>query len=399
MPGQSLLARSGPIPSTCGTGSARTGDLKFGTLAEKPVAGGSGGGGPSPLDFLLGVMADPAATPRQRAKAASIAARYKHAYAGGVEAPSIIVAEDKFGFKVDPELARAERDDRVREIRLGEFKPHSAEGIAAARELEQIRQRRAERVAQVKFPDGYFHGDREADKKRLQQLYSKRLSRRKFTPEEDAEEAHLAVRVLGPVAVPVLSPEVAKARQLEPMTIEWPTSRIAELDERVVGGETLTATEEAERQDLRRRYPDSAAQADMIDHRYRYWNRKEFEIAEKSGMKWSDAVQAARDKCERLRDPTKVASASLPPNLPDKIRQLETLRWDNVLTPEEADELEELHRRYPDLAQKTREGVDRRLSYDQDNREAMLRTGYDPGPIKEDRGPRGRTGPARLSKG
>jgi hypothetical protein len=72
-----------------------TGDLKFGTVAEKPVAESSGGGGPSPLDFLLGVMADPAATPRQRAKAAAIAARYKHAYAGGAEAPSIIVAEDR----------------------------------------------------------------------------------------------------------------------------------------------------------------------------------------------------------------------------------------------------------------------------------------------------------------
>jgi hypothetical protein len=335
----------------------------------------------------------------QRAKAAAIAARYKHAYAGGAEAPSIIVAEDKFAFKVAPELARAERDDRVREIRLDEFKPHSAEGIAAARELEQIRQRRAERVAQVKFPDAYFHGDREADKKRLQQLYSKRLSRKKLTPEEDAEEAHLAVRVLGPVAVPVLSPEVAKAAKLEGMTIEWPTSRIAELDERVVGGETLTAAEEAERQDLRRRYPDSAAQADMIDHRYRYWYRKEEEIAEKAGMKSWDAVGAARAKCQPLRDPTKVASASLPDDLSWKIYQLETLRWDKILTPEEADELEELHRRYPDLAEKTREGVVQRLSYDQDNREVRRRLGYDPGPIKEDGFPRLRTGPARLSKG
>jgi uncharacterized protein YnzC (UPF0291/DUF896 family) len=307
------------------------------------------------------------------------------------------VAEDKFGFKVDPKLARAERDDRVREIRLDEFKPRSAEGIAAARELEQIRQRRAERVAQVKFPDGYFHGDREADKKRLQQLYSKRLSRRKFTPEEDAEEAHLAVRVLGPVAVPVLSPEVAKARQLEPMTIEWPTSRIAELDERVVGGETLTAAEEAERQDLRRRYPDSAAQADMIDHRYRYWLRKETEIAEKAGMNFFDATRAARDKCEKLRDPTKIERVDL--HLPDKIRQLETLRFDNILTPEEADELEELQRRYPQQAEKTRKFVVRRLSEDQDNREASRRTGYDPGPIKEDGWPRFRTGLARLSKG
>jgi hypothetical protein len=104
----------------------------------------------------------------------------------------------------------------------------------------------------------------------------------------------------------------------------------------------------------------------MIDHRYRYWNRKEFEIAEKSGMKWSDAVQAARDKCQPLRDPTKVASASLPDDLHHKIYQLETLRFDNILTPEEADELEELHRRYPDRAEKTREGVVQRLSYDQD---------------------------------
>jgi hypothetical protein len=104
---------------------------------------------------------------------------------------------------------------------------------------------------------------------RLAQLYSKRLSRKKLTPEEDAEEAHLAVRVLNPKAV---KPEV-KAVEWD-LKIEWPTTRIAELDERVVGGETLTAAEEAERQDLRRRYPQSAAQADRLDHRYRYWKRR-----------------------------------------------------------------------------------------------------------------------------
>jgi hypothetical protein len=108
---------------------------------------------------------------------------------------------------------------------------------------------------------------------------------------------------------------------------------------------------------------------------------------------------AARDKCEPLRDPTKIARADLPDDLHHKIYQLETLRWDNILTPEEADELEELHRRYPDLAEKTREGVDRRLSDHQASREAAHRGGYDPGPIKEDGWPRGRTGPARLSRG
>ena len=144
---------------------ADTGDLTFQKLDSQPAAESSaaGSGGLSPLDFLLGVMNDPAATPRQRVKAAAVSARYKHAYAGGPEAPSVIVGEDKFGFKVDPELARGERDDRLRESRLAEFEPRSAEGIAAARELEQISQRRAERLVLIKFPAGYTYGDHEAD--------------------------------------------------------------------------------------------------------------------------------------------------------------------------------------------------------------------------------------------
>jgi uncharacterized protein YnzC (UPF0291/DUF896 family) len=374
-----------------------TGDLKFGTLAEKPAAEASGDGGPSPLDFLLGVMADPAATPRQRAKAAAIAARYKHAYAARPDAPNIIVVEDKFGFKVDPELARAERDDRLRESRLGEFKPRSAEGIAAEPELKQIRQRRADRVALMKVPDGYTYSDRAADQKRLGALYSKRLSRKKLTPEEEAEEAHLAVRVLKPEGEESLKRPIALWLSKLSMTMEWPTSRIAELDERVVGGETLTAAEEAERQDLRRRYPDSAAEADRIDHRYRYCFRKEMEIAEKAGMKHSKAYDAAKEKCEPLRDPTKIPHADLASAIVQKIRQLETLRWDNILTPEEAEELEELHRRYPQRAEKTRKFVDRRLSEHQANREVMRRTGSDPGPIKEDGWPRNRTPTGRMA--
>src|SRR6266516_2625881 len=79
------------------------GDLKFGRLEATSATDRSGGGdgGLSPLDFLLGVMGDPTATPRQRVKAAAVAARYKHAYAHalGTDAPSMTVVEDKFGFK------------------------------------------------------------------------------------------------------------------------------------------------------------------------------------------------------------------------------------------------------------------------------------------------------------
>jgi hypothetical protein len=81
-----------------------------------------------------------------------------------------------------------------------------------------------------------------------------------------------------------------------------------------------------------------------------------------------------------------------------RIHELETLRYDELLTPEEADELEELHRCYPGRAEKIRKMVVRRLSEHQARRDYTRRLGHDPGPLEEDGWPRFRTGPARLSK-
>jgi hypothetical protein len=374
------------------------GDLKFQKLEAKPAAGGGRGEGAglSPLDFLLGVMSDPTAAPRQRVKAAGVAARYTHAPAGATGAPSMIVVEDKFGFKVDPELARAERDDRVRGATLRATshlrKKDSVGAKAAEQELEQIGKRRAERLALVRFPSGYSYGDRQNDENRLAQLYSKRSSRKKLTPEEEAEEAHLAVRVLSPVCRPQSYPKPAPE-------MEWPMSRIAELEERVAGGETLAASENDELKDLRGRHPEIAAEVDRLDHRYRYCVRREREKAFKAGLSVGDAIQAEHDGCDRLRDPRKMATIEELRNGPGRrIHELETLRFDKVLTPEEADELEELHRRYPKRAEKARNMVDRRLSEHQVNREYRRRTGSDPGPIEEDGWPRFRTGRPRLSE-
>jgi hypothetical protein len=268
-----------------------SGDLKYGLWEPEPEAGGGGGesGGLSPLDFLLGVMSDPAATPRQRVKAAGIAARYKHALAATEPeaTPTVVVVEDKFGFKIDPELARAERDD-MQSLRWlhGDrlLHIHDPDWREAAKEKrEQIHKRRAERVALLKYPACYTIEDLKNDHKRLKQLRKARYDGQELTPQEDAEEVHLEIRVLNPKTVKELEGVGVS------IEIEWPTTRIAELDERVVGGETLTAEEEAERQDLRRRYPESAAQADRLDQRYRYWRRIETETAEKSGMDWGKA--------------------------------------------------------------------------------------------------------------
>jgi hypothetical protein len=250
-------------------------------LEAKPGAEASGG--VSPLDFLLGVMGDPAASPRQRVKAVAVAARYTHALAGAPEAPTVIVLEDKFGFKVDPEVARAERDDCVREETLQASDP----------ELVQIGKRRAERVALVKFPDRYTEADRGADRKRLNELDAKRRSGKKLTPQEDAEEAHLTMRVLNP----------------DVKEFAFPMSRIAELEERFVVGESpLTAAEEDELKDLRAKHPEMAADVDKLDHLYRYHMRREEKIAVQAGLHWLDGRRVARVKYGSLRDQTKSVS-------------------------------------------------------------------------------------------
>jgi hypothetical protein len=232
-------ARPRPVPKD------RPEDLKFASLAAKP--NGGEGADQRPLDFLLGVMADSAASPRQRVKAAAVAARYKHAYANTPEAPSLLVVEDEFGFTVDPELARAERDDRLRERRLG--------GAAGKPELEQIRKRREERVALVKFPEGYTYGHRAADRQRLQELDNKRCSGKELTPEEEAEELHLAVRVLNPAA----GKRIITIIDWRP-TKEETLTRMKELETRRLNGEMLSAAEEDELQDVRRQHPDYSAE-------------------------------------------------------------------------------------------------------------------------------------------
>ena len=62
----------------------------------------------SPLEFLMTVMTDPDATPRQRMRAAQVAARYKHKPADYERSAALV--EDEFGFKIDPQVARTIRE-------------------------------------------------------------------------------------------------------------------------------------------------------------------------------------------------------------------------------------------------------------------------------------------------
>jgi hypothetical protein len=158
----------------------------------------------TPLDYLLRVMNDPEAKPQQRIKAARVAARYKHAQADAEEVP--IILEDEFGFKIDPALARAIRDDEVRQrllyaegvhIRLLENFQGTPEGKAYKRELAEIAARRIEywkALKAVERPAGYTLVEAEKDEERLDEFLKRRRYREKLTREEDLEEAYLYAR-------------------------------------------------------------------------------------------------------------------------------------------------------------------------------------------------------------
>ena len=197
--------------------------------------GGRGGADLTPLDFLSGVMADPEVTSGQRIKAARVAARYKHSQAHPDELP--IVIEDKFGFKIDPLVARAMRDALLRKEHLwclGVTRPEGSD-----KEMDRLGNRVSDLGKTVECPVDYTRLDVEEDEKRLREFYIMRNSFRKLTPEEDAEEAHLVARI--------------EAHRCSPHPD--PVSRLwsLELD---MEKRALSAEEQSERAQLRARYPD-----------------------------------------------------------------------------------------------------------------------------------------------
>jgi hypothetical protein len=199
----------------------------------------------SPLDYLLSVMNDPDAKPRLRIKAARIAAPYLHTHALPGEMP--IVIEDPFGFECDPVVARAIRDDQWRgyqllQERVAREKTADVAEPLSPEELE-LRAQIAERVKTLRCPAGYGPREAMSDRNRLHALFSKRISPPPYnvlTEAEDAEEAHLKARVA--------AYEASSEGQAR--------SRIAALSWQRSPRNPLSAAEQSELDELRKRYPD-----------------------------------------------------------------------------------------------------------------------------------------------
>jgi hypothetical protein len=209
--------------------------------------GNADGANLNPLDFLLGVMIDADATPGQRIKAARVAARYKHAHPHLVDMP--IVIEDPYGFNFDPAAARALRDDKLRASQLDDERrkrEKTANGpLNPSPEELKLQARIDERVKALQCSAvlGYGPIESNRDANRLELLHRKRRSAPPYnvlTEAEDAEEAYVTARF---AAYPALPETLGR-------------KRIDELESRSSGGKTLSAAEQSELDELRKRYPE-----------------------------------------------------------------------------------------------------------------------------------------------
>lgn len=171
------------LPAPKGEESAIPSKAKSETCTIVPGPEGRSSDDLSPLDFLLAVMRDPEAAPRQRVRAARVAARYKHR---PPERP-VTPVENEFGFKIDPEVAKGIREFAAKCDYLWQVKKPSME---QANQNEMLLRQLNQQIETVEVPNGYNCGDLKNDDRRLQEIRTLVKSRGKLKPDEDAEEAY-----------------------------------------------------------------------------------------------------------------------------------------------------------------------------------------------------------------
>jgi hypothetical protein len=205
----------------------------------------------SPLQFLMAVMTDPEGTLRQRARAAQVAARYKHKPADYERSAALV--EDEFGFKIDPQVARTIREIAGECDCLADRREPSPADIQKHKTLLKYLH---EQIATIECSATYSWADLKNDKERLKEIQEQRRQQRKLPPDRDAEEAYLVARM--------------EAYRATPKHQAW--CRISGLEVRHAKGDMLTDAEISELASLRAQFPTVAQQFANRNWSYYVWD-------------------------------------------------------------------------------------------------------------------------------
>lgn len=151
--------------------------------------GGVNGADLRPLPFLLGVLNDAKAPAAIKVKVASAALPYTHPRQSTRPAkPSVVT--DRFGFTVEPTLARKLRNEIAR---LSVLKKRRNSHPRDQKAIQKLNEKIHAKLATLQCPCPSCYGAKQAaiDKEKIEYLWRKRRSRKKLTPNEDAALAHL----------------------------------------------------------------------------------------------------------------------------------------------------------------------------------------------------------------
>jgi hypothetical protein len=249
--GAGLTIRRGPLAAN--TSQRKMEGELIGALVED-----QGARELSPVDYLVSVMNDPDAAPRDRVKAARVAAPYLHARPEIDDMP--IVIEDPFGFPVDPVLAKeiCEDQQRARALRrpltlqegidvYGQGKPFKPQSP----EYQELTGQIDKRLKEIDCPASYGRGEEREDKARLADLSPKsngQARKNPLTAEEVAERDHLQFRLSVYAASPAWEAHVRLGFLLH-----------------LRDHRTLTPAEASELDELRSRYHEKHAKKYQLD--------------------------------------------------------------------------------------------------------------------------------------
>jgi hypothetical protein len=270
-PDKPASGKDGALPADVnGKGESNTASPKAETTTK--ANGGPEGANADllPLDFLLGLMRDPATPPHLRIKGAYIAAPFVHPKRGGHRASARkgVFENDPYGFVIDRALASTLRDLwlKLHSEDLGTYgsdRRIAAENLTRARILELGKP--------LECPDGYGPPEVVKDRFRVRELSWTRERGTKLTKEENAEEAQLVSRIIAYEKTPQA---IARARTRQ---------RIGELTK--YGGPELTVVEQSELESLQALDPN----VDVINMRTL---RPEIALSIQKNL---DAMMRARD--------------------------------------------------------------------------------------------------------
>jgi hypothetical protein len=205
-------------------------------------------------------------------RAAQVAARYTHRPADA-QVPVELV-EDEFGFKIDPQVARTIRAFVGECGCLANTSEPSPADVQKHRGLLKCLH---EQIATVGCSQVYGWADLRNDETRLKEIQEQK-SRRKLSPEVDAEEAYLIARV--------------EAFRASPTHQAW--CRVSELEVSRANGKTLPDAEISELSTLRARFPTVARQFANRDWSQYIWEGFSFK-----GLFTRDKSASTRDDPER----------------------------------------------------------------------------------------------------